>query len=680
MKDLFISFKTIKAKLIASSMFLSILSLSFLSLFFMAIMINDKKDALKNRMEAVNMLLETNINYEFNNIIKNAEEVSKNKTLSDYGNTYDVAAVNKIFMNYFKNTESISFINISGKEEIKLKNLDREYKLIDYNMNNDFIKFTKSEDKKYYLSSESLENNKPCINLFYKCNDEYGDPFGYLSLIIPVDNIIQSVINKTVGKTGFVFIVNSNGNILYHQNKNFIFKMININNNENNKIINDIKSLKTNFLKCNVNKAGGYIFYSPIKLLSWSIVSILPIREFNGPINQIYLLFIISLFITLLINMIISSLLSSSIVKPLKKVVKAGNDLANGILPEQDLVIKNKDEIGIIANVFNNIADTFKNKQEEVFKIAEGDLSIHISTKSDDDTFALALKKMLSSLNFLISQINNSANQLSSSANQFASASQSLSRGASDQASTLEEITSSMTEISSQVKQNSDDAIIASALAHDAMENSEDGNKHMQDLVSAMDDINKSAEEIKRIIKVIDDLAFQTNLLALNANVEAARAGKYGKGFSVVAEEVRNLAGRSAERVKETTSRVENAVKNIINGNNIVDITAKQLIKIKKSTSDAAELIKKIAEASKEQTKGLKEISDGLNQVDKVTQSNTAFSEESASSAEELSKLASQLKNIVKKFNLAEEKNMHEESINEIEKDNINAVEGSFYH
>jgi methyl-accepting chemotaxis protein len=287
-------------------------------------------------------------------------------------------------------------------------------------------------------------------------------------------------------------------------------------------------------------------------------------------------------------------------------------------------------------------------------RLAEGDITLRMTGdyKGDFDILKTALNDSLESFNDTLAQVNIAVDQVAEGSLQVSQASQSLSQGATEQASSLEEITSSVTEIASQTKLNTESAGTVNSLANTAKSNAEQGNTQMQNLVQAMGDINKSAEGIKTIVKAIDDISFQINLLALNANVEAARAGKYGKGFAVVAEEVRNLAVRSANSVKDTTRMVDEAIANIERGNELCDLTAKQLADIVGGAGQVATLAEEVATASKEQTQGLEQVSTGLNQIDQVTQANTASSEESASASEELSAQSQQVKSMLARFKL----------------------------
>jgi methyl-accepting chemotaxis protein len=520
------------------------------------------------------------------------------------------------------------------------------------------IPFTTGESKVF---EPFLYNDVLMISFIspIKINGDNNNIVGITGCDVSLDFLNDFVNNIPVFDTGYGIISSNSGILMSHpKNKDLIGNKtltdIKFGGEYNNEITNDIANGKSGNYKIvdDVNGKPSIIFYSPIDVGKFSFIMVAPINEMLAGVYKIRRIMIALSIFFILGGLLAAYIISSKFSKPLIKITKMVDSIASGNLEQKELVIKSNDEIGLLAKSFTNMVLSLKYKSRILEQIADGDFSIDIELQSDDDSLGKSLIKMRKSLNYILTQINNSVEQTTSGSNQVAQASQSLSQGATEQASSLEEITSSITEINGQSKQNSENAIEASGLTRKSAENAKTGNNQMNDLVTAMNDINNSADEIKKIIKVIDDIAFQTNLLALNANVEAARAGKYGKGFAVVAEEVRNLAGRSADSVLETTSKVEEAIKNIENGNGLVESTAKQLNEIMESASKAADLVEEIATASKEQTKGLDQINQGLGQIDQVTQSNTASAEESASAAEELAGQAEQLRSITNKFKL----------------------------
>lgn len=192
----------------------------------------------------------------------------------------------------------------------------------------------------------------------------------------------------------------------------------------------------------------------------------------------------------------------------------------------------------------------------------------------------------------------------------------------------------------------------ANQIALEARENAEKGNMRMKDMLKSMEEINEASGNISKIIKVIDDIAFQTNILALNAAVEAARAGQHGKGFAAVAEEVRNLAARSADAANETTEFIEATVKKVDMGTKIANETAASLLSIVESSARVAELVEEISEASNQQAGGISQINIGIDQVSQVIQTNSATAEESAAASGELMNQAQWLNDNVSRFQL----------------------------
>ena len=256
-------------------------------------------------------------------------------------------------------------------------------------------------------------------------------------------------------------------------------------------------------------------------------------------------------------------------------------------------------------------------------------------------------RSIIHPVNSVINRLKHVTPEIDTASTQVSEASQALAEGASDQAASIEETSSSLEEMSSMTKQNADHATEANNLMKEAGHVIERANRSMTDLTGSMDKISKASEETSKIIKTIDEIAFQTNLLALNAAVEAARAGEAGAGFAVVADEVRNLAMRAADAAKNTAVLIEDTVKRIKDGTEVVAETNTAFSEVSKSSVTIGELVGEIAAASNEQAQGIEQINKAVIEMDKVVQQNAASAEESASASQEMDSQAEELKKVV---------------------------------
>ncbi len=243
-----------------------------------------------------------------------------------------------------------------------------------------------------------------------------------------------------------------------------------------------------------------------------------------------------------------------------------------------------------------------------------------------------------------------SSDQITSASNQLSQSAQQLSQGSTEQASAIEETSSTLQESASMMLQNSMNTKQAAQLSEQAKEYANNGSNEMQQMMASIQEIKKSSDQIAKIIKVIDDIAFQTNILALNAAIEAARAGEAGMGFAVVAEEVRNLAQRSAQAAKDTTAMIQTNIDLSGKGVFVAQRVQEALTEITSQTKKVNSLMDEIAAASEEQTKGISQVSQAMSQIETITQQNAANSEESAAASEELSSQAESMKNIVREL------------------------------
>ncbi len=291
---------------------------------------------------------------------------------------------------------------------------------------------------------------------------------------------------------------------------------------------------------------------------------------------------------------------------------------------------------------------------EVVTRIANGDLTVDVRTKSNDDNSMLfAVKDMVTKLTDIVIDVRDSTDSITTAAKEIAQGNADLSQRTEEQASSLEETASSMEELTSTVRQNAENAKQANQLATNASDIAVKGGNVVNDVVATMSSINASSKKIVDIISVIDGIAFQTNILALNAAVEAARAGEQGRGFAVVAGEVRNLAQRSAAAAKEITALIGDSVEKVDSGSKLVDQAGATMAEIVQAVKRVTDIMSEIAAASNEQSSGIEQVNQAITQMDEVTQQNAALVEEAAAAAEAMQGQSELLMHSVSIFKLS---------------------------
>ena len=392
------------------------------------------------------------------------------------------------------------------------------------------------------------------------------------------------------------------------------------------------------------------------------------------------------------------SVLGSKVVKPVQEITDFSEKIAGGDNNAR-LEISSQNDFAVVAENWNRLAeklsrtgrdqqaqDTLQKSVTEfltiVSQIARGDLTLRGKVTND------ALGNVVDSVNYMldnfgrvIERVRNAAVDVSSSANEILISSEEMAGGASQQDQEITNTSSAVEELTVSMKQVSNNAEASAEAARRALDAAEQGNRSVRDTLDGMQRIRSSVQatakkikslgdrslEISEIVNVINDITEQTNLLALNAAIEAARAGEAGRGFAVVADEVRKLAEHSRTATKDIAALIkaiqaetneavvvmEEGTKEVEVGARLADQAGKALEAISSVVRQSAELVQEISLASKQQVRGTEGVANAMQIISSITRQTSQGTRQTARTVEQMVKLSEQLNEALSQFKIS---------------------------
>jgi methyl-accepting chemotaxis protein len=336
----------------------------------------------------------------------------------------------------------------------------------------------------------------------------------------------------------------------------------------------------------------------------------------------------------------------------------------------------------IIKNVYNLVKDI---KAVQI-SIDNADLNTQFNTSREDEMGQLqnSFDRFVSSIRNTLIQVSETATSVASASAQISSSTEEMAAGAQEQTTQSEEVAKAVEQMAKSIAVNSENAGEAAQTAEQAKSAAEQGGKVVLDTVTEMKQIanvvresaatihnlGKSSDQIGEIIGVIEHIADQTNLLALNAAIEAARAGEQGRGFAVVADEVRKLAEQTTKATKQIAGMVQqiqteshgavhsmaNATKRVDEGIVLADQAGVSLRDIVDISQKVTHMVSQIAVANEEQSSTSEQISKNMEAIASVTQQTASGTQQIARAAEDLNRLTETLQHLVNQFRLTAQK------------------------
>lgn len=492
---------------------------------------------------------------------------------------------------------------------------------------------------------------------------ENGETAFYLVGVYKYDMLNDVLSSINIGKNGMAYMVNREGIVTGHpdqskvQAKSTLLQL----GGGNEEAIKSVTTGETGSTEFDIDGQQMLVAFSPIHGTQWALVIQVPKSDYNNLINGAMIVAGICTLAVLFISILVILRMARSISKPVKNVTNRMLGLSDGDLHTEVAHIRSGDELEImtrtLADTVGNVNRYISDIHQVLSGVADGNLQIEpqVQYKGDFTLIRNSLVTILASMNKTISGFRAAAARLAQMAEELSGQSGQLHQASLEQNQATEVLVDEVTHVKEQlagvIKSSDQTHTMTSKITRKVQE----ANTQMDALSNAMSNISSNAQEITSIAKAIDNIAFQTNILALNASVEAARAGSAGRGFAIVAEEVKELAGKSAQAAQNAMAIVTNTKAVIQEGVELNASTAESLQAIYGVSTEISEISDQLVAAVQGQENALISMEERIATISSIADRNLQSAVGTSQSSELLAKESEELQVQVKKFALKEE-------------------------
>jgi len=384
--------------------------------------------------------------------------------------------------------------------------------------------------------------------------------------------------------------------------------------------------------------------------------------------------------VTLLIGFTLSLVIARSVAPPLRALVQVADEISAGELKPWMGNLDRSDEIGALYRSFSRMHARLLEMSQSLQKVSEGQLNLPIRPTSPSDVIGNALAAMVKNLRDLAGNISSGATSLAASSSETSVAAAQLSASTTESAAAISQTTATMEEVrqTASMMNNNASSVAENArqggqMANQSRERVKDISDAIKQISNRMDfiaqhtvQLSEKSQKIGEIISVVNDIADQSNILAVNASIEAAKAGEEGKGFAVLAEEIRNLAEQSKQATKEikvilddiqkatsaTVMATEEGSKAVAKGEQQAETVSKVILDLASSVSDSSRSADTIASSAREQLKGIEQVTVAMENIRTASQQNKESARQLEETSGSMKNLGQDLMGLVRGFKL----------------------------